>query len=285
MLNIPAILAKKHASLIVNNWLDLPSASLNPGGFMRVNNVGYAGADVVSIGGDWLFRGGEIIMGIMSAPVTAIVPAATFTGYTLSSAASGADTLITATGAHGLTAAFAVGKSIYVSAGTGWTPGFYAITAIALDTTGTSIQIALPYSAGRGAPTIALPNTLIPFMTLSLPPLLNNSVITTDVSFEFTNSATSKTPIIKLGATEFFNSQVTTNDSGSYHHAIRNKGSKTAQVGSLNNFQQSGWGSTTGSPVNGTEDTTNGATLYIGTKIAGANLFSRINVGVVRLIR
>lgn len=76
--------------------------------------------------------------------------AATFTGpYTITD--EGGNVGITGAGAHGLTAAAAVGNSIHVSGGTNWTPGFYTITALDADTIGTKITIALVYDAGLGS--------------------------------------------------------------------------------------------------------------------------------------
>lgn len=76
--------------------------------------------------------------------------AATFAApYTITD--EGGNVGISGAGAHGLTAAAAVGNSIHISGGTNWVPGFYTITAIDVDTIGTKITIALAYDAGLGA--------------------------------------------------------------------------------------------------------------------------------------
>lgn len=288
--SVAGFLSKLSSSLKVSNWADLPSASLNPGKFMRASNVGYAGADVVESGGEWYFRSGEIVLGVMTGvPKSFIVPAATFTGYTLSSAAAGARTLITAGGAHGVTSAFAVNKSIYVSAGSGWTPGFYDVKAVALNTTGTSLEIDLPYSAGRGAPTIALPNDFVPFFSMPVPPLLANSYIQVVSGFNYTNSAVTKTPVVRLtdGTINLDAMQppITTQDGGSYITTIRNFGSKTAQITGIAPTHGGGLGSTGAAAGTGTVDTTNGATLIIGGKISAAMAFIRPNLAIARLVR
>lgn len=285
------LLKTQHESLIVNNWPDLPSGALNVGKFMRVRNVGYAGADVVAKpDGEWYFRNGEIILGIMTGvPKSFIVPAATFTGYTLSSAASGARTLITAGGAHGVTGAFANNKSIYVSAGSGWTPGFYDVKAVALDTTGTSLEIDLPYSAGRGAPTIALPSDFVPFFSVPVPPLLNDSYIQVVSGFNYTNSAITKTPMVRLTdgsvSLDAMSPPLTTQDGGSYITTIRNFGSKTAQITGIAANHGGGLGSTGAAAANGTVNTASGSTLIIGGKISAAMAFMRPNLAIVRLTR
>lgn len=143
---ILSLLKTQHASLIVDDWTDLPSPA-TPGGFMRVKNVGYAGADVAEVGGEWLFRGGEIIMAKLPAPIAAVVPAATFITYTVGPG-SGGRTLISAAGKHGLTAAVSLNKSLPILGGTGWAVGFYEITAIALGTDGLTLEVNMPYSGG-----------------------------------------------------------------------------------------------------------------------------------------
>ena len=128
-----------------------------------------------------------------AAKISLVEPAATFTSTTPTSAAAGADTLLTSAGVHGLTSAVSVGASIYISGGTGWTVGFHTITAIAVDTTGVSIQIDTPFDAGFGTPTIALANTEVTLASISVPPMLENSVVEVDSTWGFTSSANSKT--------------------------------------------------------------------------------------------
>src|SRR5690606_15905457 len=119
-----------------------------------------------------------------------IAPAPTFTATPPSSAAGGAETLLTSAGAHGLTGAEAVGKHLYIASGTGWSTGFYEITEIAEDTTGTTIQIDVPFDAGFGTPTIALAGTEVTFTTLTIPPLRADSYIKIDGTWSITGSTT-----------------------------------------------------------------------------------------------
>src|ERR1035437_9532408 len=119
----------------------------------------------VTTTGDWLFPGTSTQYNSYKTPfllpaiagVSVITVASTFVGaYTIASAAAGAQTTLTSAGVHGLTAAVAVGKSIYISAGTGWPVGLATITALDSDTTGVAITVNIPYDAGMGSPTIPL---------------------------------------------------------------------------------------------------------------------------------
>lgn len=115
-------------------------------------------------------------------PGDVIWPAATWDGpYTLSSAAAGAETLITCPGGdvHGLTAAVAENKYLYVSAGTGTgVVGLHKITDIATDTTGLTIQIDLPYNGSNTITTVSKWGGVdIPLLTLSVPPLRAGSIV------------------------------------------------------------------------------------------------------------
>lgn len=79
--------------------------------------------------------------------------------YVISSEDGGIHTGITGIGVHGLTAAVAVGKSIYVIySGVGWNAGFYTITGIDVDTIGITIIVNTPFTA-QGNPVIALAGT------------------------------------------------------------------------------------------------------------------------------
>lgn len=136
--------------------------------------------------------GDDFVMRVLAksaVPISLVEPAATFINATPSSAAGGNDTLLTSAGVHGLTSAVSVGSSIYISAGTGWTVGFHTITAIAVDTTGTTIQIDTPFDAGFGTPIIALANTFVTLATIAVPPLRADSQVRWDVTFTFTPDA------------------------------------------------------------------------------------------------
>jgi len=92
-------------------------------------------------------------------PVSLVEPATTF--VTLTYDDDSGDVRLNSAGAHGLTAAVAVGESIYVtwSGGTAET-GFYEVTALDADTTGTAVSIDLLYIASTVTITIAAPGVV-----------------------------------------------------------------------------------------------------------------------------
>lgn len=203
--------------------------------------------------------------------VKLIEPAATFTSATPSSAAAGADTLLTSAGVHGLTSAVSVGSSIYISAGTGWTVGFHTITAIAVDTTGTTIQIDTPFYAGFGTPTIALANTEVTIKTIDVPPLLANSSLEVDSSYSYPSSGNNKTVRIKLNTTSFYGGVFTTTQSARQTTIIQNRGSTSSQVGGVGTGLVAGYGVQNQAIATGTVDTSVATTLNITVQPAVAN--------------
>lgn len=214
---------------------------------------------------------------------TLITPAATFTSTTPSSAAAGADTLLTSAGVHGLTTAVAItaGSSyIYISGGTGWTVGFHKITAIAVDTTGTTVQIDTPYSAGFGTPTIALAgSTEVTMLSLAIPPLSANAELEFDVTYVATSSANTKTMKVKLGSTAFYSPTLTNATNSGNNRAlfvISNRGATNSQTGGQGNLTNIGVGSSTSSIATGSVDTSVSTTFSITNTMSTAN--ERFNI-------
>lgn len=203
--------------------------------------------------------------------ITLVEPAATFTAVTPSSAAAGADTLLTSAGVHGLTAAVSVGASIYISAGTGWTVGFHTITAIAVDTTGTTIQIDTPFDAGMGTPTIALANTEIPFVTIPVPVLSLNSMIRTDVTFSATSSSNVKRHRQRLNDLEYSQTQLTTSPQNRLSMVLQNRGVTNSQIAGFVLGNTIGFGSTSAGLVTISADTSIASVLTITGLIPVAN--------------
>lgn len=246
-----------------------PAASF-PG--WRIRSTTY-NLDYYSDGTEYVLNNGMALVSRRNTPVsTLICPAATFTSTTPSSAAAGADTLLTSAGVHGLTTAIAVtaGASyIYISGGTGWTVGFHKINAIAVNTTGTTIQIDTPYASGFGTPTIVLANsgTLVPMLALTVPPLTNNGEIVLDLTPLVTTSNNAKNLKIRLESTEFF-APTMTNGTGmnatvGTEFVIYNQGSKTSQKGSVGSASYNGMASSTLDGSTGTVDTSVQTTLNV----------------------
>jgi hypothetical protein len=92
-------------------------------------------------------------------PVSLVEPAATFATLTYDNNAG--KVRLNSAGAHGLTAAIAVGASVYATwtGGTGVT-GLYPVTALDTDTTGTAVTIDLAYISSTVTITIAAPGVV-----------------------------------------------------------------------------------------------------------------------------
>lgn len=186
-----------------------PSAASFNGLKIRDLSVGPNGAEYISNGTEYVLLAESVIYSSGVASSAGVAPAATFTAVTPSSAAAGADTLLTSAGVHGLTAAIGGTGYLYISAGTNWTVGFHKITAIAVDTVGTTIQIDTPYDASFGTPTISLANGVeMLFASITVPPLGLTSYISIDPTWGFTSSTNAKNPTVRLGGTAFFNPSV-----------------------------------------------------------------------------
>jgi hypothetical protein len=92
-------------------------------------------------------------------PIGLVEPAGTFVTLTYDNNAG--KVRLNSAGAHGLTAAVAVGENVYVtwSGGTGVT-GLYPVTALDTDTTGTAVTIDLAYRSATATITIAAPGVV-----------------------------------------------------------------------------------------------------------------------------
>lgn len=213
----------------------LPSPVGKKGLAVYLSGIGLHGSVWVSDDTSyWPINGSRILLDIFADGKYAIFPESTFISTTPSSAASGADTLLTSAGANGLTAAAAVGSYIYISGGTGWVVGYHKIAAIAVDTTGLTIQIDTPYSASFGTPTIALKNTKVPYRTISIPALRANSALLLDLSGNAGGAVGSKSFYAELGGTSFWTAISTVNPVNSVARvAIQNVSDTSVQIGAM----------------------------------------------------
>lgn len=269
---------------------DLPSAAANSGRNVISTNPGNNNTSLVAIepwalrsdGTLWkVHQGIGILAKALGSSPKIICPATTFNGaYTLSSAASGADTLITSADggdAHGLTSAVAVTDNcyIYVSAGTNMV-GFHKVTAIAVNTTGTTIQIDTAYNAANTITTIALAGTDIPVVAIQQPAWRSNThaEILSEWQMLSTAATDARKSIIMIDNDSFssYDAGGTANRYGWSNItrifnkdsvSVQNSAGSLAGAGSPGNFG-------TGIPT-GDTNTGNASTLTIYTNLAAAN--------------
>lgn len=207
-------------------------------------------------------------------PVSLVQPAATFTTLTYADD-SGSVQLVSA-GAHGLTAAVAVGEDIYVTWATGTgVNGFYEVTALDADTTGVAITIDLAYVTGLGTPTVAVANTEVTVATVTVPgwAMGTGGGMEIDALFTLTNNATVKTLGMTYGGGVLLAAAAANSASACVQKLMCNRGG--SQVVS-NSASAVGHGLSTGANVFLTVDTTVDQTFAITVKPATANNLMRL---------
>lgn len=205
-----------------------------------------------------------------------IAPAATFTSITPSSAAAGAETLLTSAGVHGLTSAVAVGSKVCVKTGNGTVAAesFHTITAVAVDTTGTTIQVGTAFSSfGSGTVTLYVANEQVTLRSVSLHALTPTTSLEIFAAWTMTTSTNSKQTKVLLSTTEFsaVNTTSGTVAGSAVKTFINNDNSLSAQRGCVIVTNGSGSGTSTGLPPTGTVDTSAATTLNFACKPAVAN--------------
>jgi len=111
------------------------------------------------VGAQPTLRGFPALVLNSATPVSLVETAATFVTLTYNN--NSGNVRLNSAGAHGLTAAVAVGQDVYVtwSGGTGET-GFYEVTGLDADTTGTAVTINLPYIDATVTISIAAPGVV-----------------------------------------------------------------------------------------------------------------------------
>jgi hypothetical protein len=180
-------------------------------------------------------------------PVSIIQPAATF--ITLTYQDNTGLVQLDSAGVHGLTAAVAVGNDVFVTwaGGTG-VNGFYEITGIDADTTGTAIIIDLPFVAGLGTPTVAIANTAVTLASVTIPgwSMAYGGGMEIDALWSLTNSAAAKNLGMTYGGGVLMAVSAANNASACAQKLMCNRGN--AQIVS-NAANQVGHGLSTGANV------------------------------------
>lgn len=152
---------------------------------IELNNVGIKGPK-----GDTGAPGAPL-QAFSGVPITFINPASTFTGITVSNNGAG-KVLLTGAGAHGLSAADAIGANVYVISGTGWAAStYYKIISLDADVTGNKIGLDVAFSS-QGAPSITTGAAMIAFFISTIAPLGANGIIKADVLVSLKNSVNAK---------------------------------------------------------------------------------------------
>jgi len=203
-----------------------------------------------------------------------VEPAATFATLTYETNA-GLVRLVSA-GAHGLTAAIAVGASVYVTWATGTgVNGLYAVTALDADTTGVKITINYPYVLGLGTPTVAVANTVVTLASVTIPAwsMGIGGGMEIDSLFSMTNNATVKTLGMTLAGTSILSAALANNASVSVQKNLVNRGSSTIITNSTTSV---GHGLSTGAVVSVTADATTDLVFAITAQPATANNLMRL---------
>jgi len=208
------------------------------------------------------------------AGVGLVQPAATFATLTYETNA-GLVRLVSA-GVHGLTAAIAVGASVYVTWATGTgVNGLYAVTALDADTTGVKITINYPYVLGLGTPTVAVANTVVTLASATIPAwsMGIGGGMEIDSLFSMTNNATVKTLGMTLAGTSILSALLASNASVSVQKNMVNRGSSTIITNSTTSV---GHGLSTGAVVSVTADATTDLVFAITAQPATANNVIRL---------
>ena len=209
-----------------------------------------------------------LVLGSLT-PVALVEPAATFITLTYETNA-GLVRLVSA-GAHGLTAAVAVGASVYVTWATGTgVNGFYEITALDTDTTGVKITINLPFVAGLGTPTVAVANTVVTLASVTVPgwSMGVGGGMEIDALFTITNSATAKNLGLTYGGGVLMAVSAASNASACAQKLLCNRGSSQIVSNAAN---QVGHGLSTAANVFLTVDATVDQIFAITAQPAAAN--------------
>ena len=175
-----------------------------------------------------------LVLGNLSV-VSLVQPASTFTGLTYSD--NGGLVQLDSAGAHGLTAAVAVGEDVYITwvSGDG-VNGFYEITALDADTTGVEITIDLPFVAGLGTPTVALANSAVILGSVTVPgwAMGVGGGMEIDALFSMTNSATAKNLGMSYGGGAILTVSAANNASACVQKLMCNRGNNQIITNSVN---------------------------------------------------
>jgi len=241
----------------------LPSAAANTALIELVTGLGRAGTAMVSNGVDWMYLNGRSVLYQEHVSISCVGPAVTFddTGYTVTDGGSGT-ILITSTGGSAHGSSLTTGQNIYISGGTGFTPGFYPIVSWP---SASSVKITGTFVTGMAAPVISLVGDVFTFRQITIPPLLAHSRIIVDTDWTCTSSGSNKVASVKLGSDVFMGVNLGAVLMDSTSIRIKNMGSKSVQNGSFSAGNAANRGTSGAGSVipTGSTDTSVASTLTI----------------------
>lgn len=163
-----------------------------------------------------------------------------------------------ANASHGLTTTPAVGCSLRVISGTGWTANSDHVITAVNDTSGVRTVDLSTAWASQGAPTIADTTDEIVFKTVTLPILRSTSAVLFEFSTLFTilGTAHSIRTRMYLDGTNLYDNNFasTTNAYTPFRWGIKNMGATNSQRG-LSASNSTGYQVSTGSPLTAAVDT------------------------------
>lgn len=177
----------------------------------------------------WPVNGRAVIYRSPGLPVTILAPAVLASAI----ADNGSGKVRVTANSHGMVSGQNNGK-IYVSGGTGWTPGLYRFNYVSANT------YDLPdvtYSGALGTPTVARGNATdeILVKTISIPPLTDKSSIELFIATLFNDSTETKRTVVDWGGVRFYNRNDNTsgNDAAFQGPMIINLNSDTLKQAAL----------------------------------------------------
>jgi hypothetical protein len=212
-----------------------------------------------------------------------VTAAGTFTSLTYDDDAG--SVRLNSAGAHGLTDAVAVGKHVYVTWADGdGVNGFYTVTALDDDTTGTAVTIDLPYVEDLGTPTLAVAGTEVTLASVSIPAnaLQVGRGLELDALFGLTGSTNNKTLKATLGGQTWYSQVVAGNNQSM---CVEKKACASASNIVISNAAAApGHGAATGANVSLSVTFANANTFAITATPATANEFVEITAWKLRIL-
>lgn len=150
-------------------------------------------------------------------------------GLTWTASATGANTLVTSSAAHGLTSPTSVGSSLQANATqNGWVDKTnYEIVSIPSTTT---IELLTPH-AGKGVPQFALSNQEITMHSFTTEKMRNNTVIVISPLLVASDTVSSKRCRLYFGGSLFYDTNVVANMAIPLVWDIANRGSTNVNMG------------------------------------------------------